>query len=276
MPRKAAIAPIASLIEGRPRVALVSACPPGDRIVRRRPGATRRLVGEMAHDINNLMTAIALNSDVLADSVTEARLIDLAETTRLCAQRAGELTRQLLAAVRDRRVAARRIDVNATILALRSLLHRTLGKRIDLQLVTDAQQATALLDPGKLEAAILNLALNARDAMPHGGRLIIRTANIVDGSAGAASQRAGPTGDRVVISVSDDGVGMTPAVAARAAEPFFTTRAEQGGTGLGLSAVGSFVHKAGGELAIETLCGAGTTVRMILPIATGGAPAGRA
>jgi CheY-like chemotaxis protein len=224
-----------------------------NRLRRQKLETIGRLAGGAAHDINNLLTAIMLNSDVLADAVLDSRLSMLVESTRMCAERAGDLTRQLLAAIREQGLPPRPTDVNGVVAKLAPLLRRTLGEHIDCQVVTEACAATVMLDPGQLESAVLNLALNARDAMRCGGHLRIRTSN-----------RAANT---IVVSIADDGPGMSPAVAAQALEPFFTTKAGGAGTGLGLSSVRAFVRRTGGRLTIDTRAGAGTTVTLILPIA---------
>ena len=240
------------------------------RLRRQKMETIGRLAGGVAHDINNLLTAIVLNSDVLAESIAEARLNALARTTRMCAERAGDLTRQLLAVVCDHQLLPRPMDVNVVIATLEPLLRRTLGEYIDLRIVADAREATVMLDPGQFESAVLNLALNARDAMPRGGRLVIRTRN---GEPIAASRReAGTDNGLVVIAVSDDGTGMAPDLVIRALEPFFTTKADGAGTGLGLSTIKAFVRKAGGRLSIDSHSGAGTTVTLVLPTAAAEAP----
>jgi CheY-like chemotaxis protein len=215
------------------------------------------LTGGVAHDINNLLTAILLNSDVLAARVGDKALSALAETTRMSAERAGDLTRQLLAFVREQRPPRRLTDVNASLRTLSPLLQRTIGEHINLTVETDAQPAPVQVDPARLETAILNLAVNARDAMPRGGRLLIRTRRM-----------RGP-GDAhwMVIAVADTGVGMPPDVVARVLEPFFTTKPEGCGTGLGLSLVHTLAREAGGRLRIVSRPGAGTAVTLLLPAA---------
>jgi CheY-like chemotaxis protein len=215
-----------------------------------------RLAGGVAHDINNLLTAIILNSDVLAEQLAGAKLGALAETTRMSAERAGDLTRHLLAFVRGQQLPPRPTDVNAAIAALAPMLPRLLGGHMRVAIEPEARPATVMLDPSRFESAILNLALNARDAMAHGGTLTIRAGN-----------RAG----EVLVEVCDDGVGMAPAVRERAFEPFFTTKS--GGTGLGLNIVRQFVRQTGGRLGIDARAGSGTTVTLFLPGCAASAPA---
>lgn len=217
-----------------------------------------RLTGGVAHDINNLLTAILLNSDVLVARVADRQLSELAETTRMSAERAGDLTRRLLGFVGDRDASPRLTDVNAAIGALGRLLGRTLGEHIEVRLETEATSPWVLVDPARLETAILNLAVNARDAMPRGGHLVIRTRNDHGRGRNAA-------GDWVTISVIDDGTGMTPDVLARAREPFFTTKADGRGTGLGLSIVQTLARESGGRLRIESRPGIRTAVALMLP-----------
>jgi CheY-like chemotaxis protein len=215
-----------------------------------------RLAGGLVHDLNNVLTAIVLNTDMLAERLSEEQLSALAATTRLSAERAGDLTRQLLAFARGKQSPPRATDVNAVINGLAPLLRRTLGEHIELRLAADARHARVLLDAGQFESAILNLALNARDAMPHGGRLEIGTSNVAER----------PSGKMVTVSVSDEGAGMAPAIVRRAAEPFFTTKAEGTGTGLGLGMVQTCVRQAGGAVSIDSHLGRGTTVRLLLPV----------
>jgi len=235
------------------------------RLRRQKMETIGRLAGGVAHDINNLLTAIVLNSDVLAESIAEAKLSALAGTTRMCAERASDLTRQLLAVIRDQRLPPRPTDVNVAIAAVAPLLRRTLGEHIDVEIATEARQATVMLDPGQFESAILNLALNARDAMPQGGRLAIQTSN--GKSPASGRHEADAAAGMVVIAVSDNGTGMAPEVAVRALDPFFTTKDDGTGTGLGLSIIKALVRKAGGHLSIDSHTGTGTTVTLVLPLA---------
>jgi len=261
-------AAISDRSERLPRGPAAASRSAADRLRRQRLETVGRLAGGVAHDINNLLTAIVLNSDVLAESIAEVKLRALAQATRMSAERAGDLNWQLLAFVSAQQLPPRPIDVNAAIAALAPLLHRTLGGHIDVQISTDARPATVVLDSGQFESAILNLALNARDAMPWGGRLAIRTSSAVDDAHRAVDGDPG----MVMVAVSDDGSGMTPDVALRALEPFFTTKDVGAGTGLGLSMVQAFARKAGGRLSIDTRAGFGTTVMLLLPVNMARAP----
>lgn len=215
-----------------------------------------RLTGGVAHDINNLLTAILLNSDVLAARVADRQLSEIAETTRMSAERVGDLTRRLLGFVGDQPAPSRLTDVNETVGALARLLGRTLGEHVELRVAAEAASPWVMVDPARLETAILNLAVNARDAMPRGGHLAIRTWN--------EHRRSGATW--ATIAVTDDGDGMTADVLARAREPFFTTKPEGKGTGLGLSIVQALASEAGGRLRIESRPGVRTTVTLALPV----------
>ena len=209
-----------------------------------------QLAGGVAHDFNNLLGVILNYSTLLARQLTdELAIADIGQITA-AAERAAALTRQLLAFAR-RDVAYREpLDVNEIIDSFASLLRRTLGEDIDLNLHLAAGQLVVLADRHQLEQVLLNLAINSRDAMPSGGVLAITTEVLLD---------------HVVIAVSDTGVGMEPDVLARALEPFFTTKPPGAGTGLGLATVFGIVTQNGGQIAIESSPTAGTTVSITLP-----------
>jgi PAS domain S-box-containing protein len=226
--------------------------------------AIGQLTGGVAHDFNNLLTAILLNSDVLADRITDERLRPLAEATRAAAERGADLTKRLLAFGRRQTLEPRPTDVNGLIADMEQMMRRTLGEHIAIEIRTVDDVWPAKIDAGQLESAVVNLAVNARDAMPHGGRITIETANVeVDGSY-AMSADARP-GEYVMIAVSDTGTGMPQEVLARAFEPFFTTKDVGKGTGLGLSMVYGFVKQSGGHARIYSEPGMGTVVRLYLP-----------
>jgi PAS domain S-box-containing protein len=226
--------------------------------------AIGQLTGGVAHDFNNLLTAILLNSDVLADRITDERLRPLAEATRAAAERGADLTKRLLAFGRRQTLEPRPTDVNGLIAGMEQMMRRTLGEHIAIEIRTVDDVWPAKIDPGQLESAVVNLAVNARDAMPHGGRITIETANVeVDGSY-TMSADARP-GEYVMIAVSDTGTGMPQEVLARAFEPFFTTKDVGKGTGLGLSMVYGFVKQSGGHARIYSEPGMGTVVRLYLP-----------
>ena len=221
-----------------------------------------QLTGGIAHDFNNLLTSILLNADVLA-SVLDDKLRPLAEAVRTAAERGADLTRRLLAFGRRQMLEPRPTDLRELLTGMEALMRRTIGEHIRIEFRNAADLWFATVDPSQLEHAVLNLALNARDAMPNGGRLTIETANCVF-DADQASLEIKP-GQYVMIAVGDTGVGMPPDALARAFEPFFTTKDVGKGTGLGLSMVYGFVKQSGGHARIQSEPGNGTVVRLYVP-----------
>src|ERR1043166_1039213 len=235
-----------------------------------RMDAIGQLSGGIAHDFNNLLTSILLNADVLAGMLDE-RSRPLAEAIRMAAERGADLTRRLLAFGRRQMLEPRPTDVKELLGGMEPLMHRTLGEHIQIAWEHAANLWSATVDPSQLENAVLNLAVNARDAMPNGGQLSIETANVeFDLEQAAAFPEIRP-GQFVMIAVRDTGVGMPPDIVARAFEPFFTTKDVGKGTGLGLSMVYGFVKQSGGHARIYSEVGMGTTVTLYLPQAGGGA-----
>ena len=222
-----------------------------------------QLTGGIAHDFNNLLTSILLNADVLAGALGDDKLRPLAEAMRVAAERGAELTRQLLAFGRRQMLEPRPTDLRELLTGMEGLMRRTIGEHIRIEFHNAAGLWFATIDPGQLEHAMLNLVLNARDAMPDGGRLTIETANCVF-DADQAWPEINP-GQYVMIAVGDSGVGMTPDALARAFEPFFTTKDVGKGTGLGPSMVYGFVKQSGGHARIQSEVGSGTVVRLYLP-----------
>ncbi len=226
-----------------------------------------QLTGGVAHDFNNLLQIIMGNLDIVRRSgVTESPRVKRAVETALSgARRAASLTQRLLAFSRRQPLNPKPIDVNALLSGMADLLHRTLGEATEVLTVRGTDLWRIEVDPVELESAILNLALNARDAMPQGGQLTIETANTdIDRAYSALDAEVVP-GPYVIISVSDTGVGMTPEDISRAFEPFFTTKPVGEGTGLGLSQVYGFVKQSGGHVKIYSELGQGTSVRIYLP-----------
>jgi PAS domain S-box-containing protein len=227
-----------------------------------------QLTGGIAHDFNNMLASIygsiQLMQRRLKTGKTDdfAKLLDRASTS---AQRAAALTQRLLAFARRQSLDITRVDVAQLVSSLEDMLVRTLGPRVALQIGFGADLWPARIDASQLENALLNLVINARDAMPDGGKLTIEAANAQIDAAYAATQRELTAGDYVVLSVSDDGMGMPAHVIARAFEPFFTTKPIGQGTGLGLSMVYGFVKQAGGHVRIHSQAGKGTTVSLYLP-----------
>ncbi len=229
--------------------------------------AIGQLTGGLAHDFNNLLTVILGNAETLVEELDQnAPLRLLARLTQTAAQRGAELTSQLLAFARRQALEPKAIDVNKLLAGMDGLMRRTLGTDIDIRMVNGAGLWKAMADPSQLESAILNLAVNARDAMqPSGGKLTIETCNShIDATYAAAHVEVTP-GRYVQISVTDTGMGMDAATAARAFDPFFTTKEVGKGTGLGLSMVFGFVKQSGGHVKIYSEPGYGTTMKLYLP-----------
>jgi signal transduction histidine kinase len=230
-----------------------------------RADALDRLAGHLAHDFNNLITVIRGCLDMLHDEDTPAdERAAILVTLRTTADRANVLTRDLLDLRGQSRVEAHDVDLGPFVEALRDTIQRLVGTEIELEIAAVDGSAVVRIDPKRLELAILNLASNARDAMPAGGRLVIG----IDMTDGTGSFRIGADGWRdgsVAITVRDTGHGMTEDSRAHAFEPYFSTKERGRGTGLGLASVHGTVVDAGGEITIESAPGAGTTVRIRLP-----------
>jgi CheY-like chemotaxis protein len=229
--------------------------------------AIGKLTGGVAHDFNNMLAVIMASLDLmkrrlLAGQTDVMRYVDSATEG---VERAAQLTSRLLAFARKQPLAPEDVDVNKLLQNLSELLHRTLGETVALEYVGAAGLWRSHIDPAELERAIVNLAVNARDAMPDGGSLTIETANAYLDEHYASSHAEVTAGQYVMISVSDKGTGMSPEVAARAMDPFFTTKDPTKGTGLGLSQVYGFVKQSNGHIAIYSEEGHGTTVRVYLP-----------
>jgi signal transduction histidine kinase/CheY-like chemotaxis protein len=226
--------------------------------------AVGRLTAGIAHDFNNLLTVVLGNLESAqrqAIVATSARVQALDNATR-GAQRAAVLTERLLAFARQKPLEPAVLDVNDLVLGMSDLLQRTIGERIDVRTVLDPEAWNIETDPTELEAAILNLAVNARDAMPAGGQLVIETANVVLDPAYAAANGEVKPGPYVLISVTDSGSGMSQDVLKKVFEPFFTTKTGGRGTGLGLSQVYGFVKQTGGHVKLYSEPGMGTTVKL--------------
>jgi PAS domain S-box-containing protein len=230
--------------------------------------AIGQLTGGIAHDFNNLLTGILGSLDLVRRRMAANRPEDIPrfmDAASSSAMRAGALTHRLLAFARRQSLDTRPNDVNRLVASMEELLVRTLGERIELRCTLPDDLWTAFTDANQLENALLNLAINARDAMPNGGRLIIEAANIhLDGADASAQDEVQP-GDYVVVSVSDTGTGMSPDVLAKALDPFFTTKPVGEGTGLGLSVIYGFAKQSRGHLRIQSELGRGTTIKLYLP-----------
>ncbi|GEP04313.1 hypothetical protein MOX02_23510 [Methylobacterium oxalidis] len=241
----------------------------------RKMEAIGQLTSGVAHDFNNLLAAVMGSVELAERRVTDERVLRLLHNAHQAAQRGAKLTEQLLAFSRRQRLEARPTDLNGVLSGMADLLHRTLGGTIAVSTRLAAELWPAMADPNRIELAVLNLAVNARDAMPRGGELRIETANV---GPGDPRPEALPPGEFVRISVADTGEGMTPEVQARLFEPFFTTKPQGKGTGLGLAQVYGTAKQLRGEVAVESRLDRGTTVTLYLPRATepaaqaGGAP----
>ncbi len=233
--------------------------------------AVGQLTGGVAHDFNNLLSVIVGNMQLLARSLGESpRLLQQAEVALKAAMRGSELTRRLLAFARQQVLEPRVVDMNVLIDGMYELLRRSLAGDIEIRLALEPALWAARVDPGQLENAVLNLVINARDAMAEGGGAItITTGNrsvAAEPDSGVPLGQDGiRPGDYVVLEVSDSGVGMAPETLQRVFEPFFTTKDVGKGSGLGLPMVYGFVRQSGGHVRIDSTVGKGTTVRLLLP-----------
>lgn len=228
--------------------------------------AVGQLTGGVAHDFNNLLTVIMGNLQILASEVRDSPLArELIEAATKAARRGAELNRTLLAFSRKQRLAPTLVDFNELISGMAGMLRRTLGEQIQIVVAPGPGSLRAVADAGQLETALLNLAVNARDAMPQGGKLTIETAPAYLDEHYAAREIDVAPGPYAMLAVSDTGVGMTPDVRLRAFEPFFTTKDTGKGSGLGLAMVYGFVKQSGGHIKIYSEPGHGTTVKLYLP-----------
>jgi len=225
-----------------------------------------QLAGGIAHDFNNLLLVILNYAEFVSGRLEASPIKEDVEQICQAAQRATALTRQLLAFSRREIVKPEVLDLNRLVHDLEKLLRRTLGEHIDLRVVAAPDLERVKADPGKLEQVLLNLVVNARDAMQGGGVVEIETANVFLDAAAAAREEELSPGRYVCLSVRDTGVGMSPEIAARVFEPFFTTKEKGMGTGLGLATVYGIVKQAGGAIGLETRPGAGSTFRVYLPV----------
>jgi signal transduction histidine kinase len=220
----------------------------------------------IAHDFNNMLSAIIGFGTILAEDLpAESPLREEAGQVLDAAQRATALTQQLLAFARKQILTPRVVDVNEVLSAIRTLVRRLMREDIVLDLTLDPRLDKVVVDPSQLEQVVMNLVINARDAMPDGGRIMIETSNVeLDSSAAGRHAEVAP-GPYVSLAVTDTGVGMTPAVLARMFEPFFTTKEKAAGTGLGLSTVFGIVKQSGGHVWAYSEPGNGTTFKIFLP-----------
>jgi signal transduction histidine kinase/FixJ family two-component response regulator len=232
--------------------------------------AVGRLAGGVAHDFNNLLTIIRGHSDLMAErSNLDEKQRNNVEQIQKAAARAVGMTRQLLAFSRMQVLQPRVVDLNAIITDMSKMLPRLIGEHIEYSFVGDPQLFSVQADPGQIEQVLMNLAVNARDAMPQGGKLTVKTSNAVLDAEAAAKRPAMTAGEYAHISVSDTGCGMDEQTKAHIFEPFFTTKEIGRGTGLGLATVYGIVKQSGGFVWVESSVGVGTTFDIFLPRAKG-------
>jgi two-component system, cell cycle sensor histidine kinase and response regulator CckA len=226
--------------------------------------AVGRLAGGVAHDFNNFLTVITGYSDMLLRRIQpHDPNRGFIEEIKRAGERAAELTRQLLAFSRKQILRAQAIDLNSAVQAIGQMLQPLLGDAIELVITPESDLHLVKLESGQVEQVLMNLVLNARDAMPGGGRLSIETRNVALAEGGVRGDGGLLAGSYVLLLVSDTGCGMTPEVRERIFEPFFTTKEK--GTGLGLMTVQAIVRPSGGHIAVCSAPGAGTTFEVYLP-----------
>jgi signal transduction histidine kinase len=232
--------------------------------------AIGQLTGGVAHDFNNILTVITGSIEIVGDAVKQdPLLVQITEMIRAAASRGADLTQHLLAFARRQPLQPRATDVNAMVVDAARLLRPTLGEQVEIESMLAHDSAPALIDPSQLSTAILNLALNARDAMPGGGKLTLETKNVFLDENYARQNSEVKPGSYVMIAVSDTGKGIPQNLLEKVFEPFFTTKDAGKGSGLGLSMVYGFVKQSNGHIKIYSEEGHGTTVKLYLPQAAG-------
>ena len=232
--------------------------------------AVGQLTGGIAHDFNNILTVITGTIEILANAVAnEPELAAIATMVGEAAQRGAELTQRLLAFARKQPLHPRATDTNELVISTARLLRPTLGEQIEIESMLEEDAWLALVDPGQLTTAIVNLAVNARDAMPNGGKLTLETRNVHLDEAYAEANREVSPGAYAMVAVSDNGTGIPAAIRDKVFDPFFTTKEVGKGTGLGLSMVYGFVKQSGGHIKIYCEDGQGTCIKIYLPRAVG-------
>jgi signal transduction histidine kinase len=231
--------------------------------------AVGRLAGSVAHDFNNILSAIGSFAELIGESPSDADVRESTEEILRATRRGSELTRQLLTFGRRQRVRPRLVNADQVIAETRPMLERLIGRSIRLEIASKPPVASVMIDPGQLEQVIVNLIVNARDAMPHGGQIRVSTV-IVEllGAAAEAIPDARP-GRYTKIRVEDTGIGMSEEVMAQMFEPFFTTKESESGTGLGLATVLGIVQQNGGFVRAHSRMGSGTYVDVCLPACEG-------
>jgi signal transduction histidine kinase len=232
--------------------------------------AVGQLTGGIAHDFNNLLTAVSGSLELLEARTSDMKSLRLLQTAQRGAARGAKLTQSLLAFARKQHLELAAADLNSIIAEMSEMLRSSVGASVGVRQSLAGELWPVMIDVNQIESALLNIAINARDAMPQGGTLLIETANISTGSADLPEELAGR--DCVLVSVRDTGTGMSPEVVEHAFEPFFTTKEIGRGTGLGLSMVFGVVRQSGGAVRIHSRIREGTTVEIYLPRAIETAP----
>ncbi len=232
-----------------------------------------QLTGGIAHDFNNLLTVISGNLQLLGLTLKDERLVRYLGEAERAAEMGARLNQRLMTFARQRRLAPVATNLNEQVVDMRELLQRTIGENITVTTALATGVWPVLVDPSEIESAVLNLAINARDAMPNGGKLLIQTENVVIAQFEEQARQDLPPGSYVRLSVSDTGSGMSPEVLARAFEPFFTTKEPGKGTGLGLASIYGFVKQSAGHVTIYSEVGRGTSVNIYLSKLDAGEPA---
>jgi PAS domain S-box-containing protein len=228
--------------------------------------AIGHLTGGIAHDFNNMLTVVIGSIDILAASLAhDPELVAIARMIDQAAERGAELTRHLLAFARKQTLQPQATDVNALIVETAKLLKPAIGEQIEIESMLEGDAWPAMIDPGQLATALLNLSLNARDAMPGGGKLTLESGNVILDEAYARSNTEVTPGPYLMVAISDSGAGIPAAILDRVFEPFFTTKEIGKGTGLGLSMVYGFVKQSNGHIKIYSEEGHGTTIKIYLP-----------
>lgn len=225
--------------------------------------AVGQLTAGLAHDFNNLLQVIAGNQELLLQEIDAPKSRRRLENAQSATEKASRLTRQLLAFARKTRLDPKPVDLSRAVMSFSDLLHASAGPNVEIQMNLRSRLPACLVDIAHLETALINIVVNARDAMPGGGTITLSTEKLH--LNGDATTRELAPGDYVALSVIDEGQGMSPDLVSRAIEPFFTTKPVGRGTGLGLAQVHGFLQQSRGRLEIESEVGRGTTVRMILP-----------
>jgi len=227
--------------------------------------AIGQLTGGIAHDFNNLLTVIVGNLELLEPRLSDKGQLELLREVKEASEKGAQLTDHLLTFARRQRLESQKISLNSMVTSAAELLRRTIGANIVLDVAPAPNLWMTRADPGLIETVIVNLVLNARDAMPVGGRIVVETRNVTLDASGTELIPGLQAGQYVVLAVTDNGHGMPPEVAERAFEPFFTTKGPGKGSGLGLASVYGFARQSGGQATLYSEVGRGTTVRIYLP-----------